>query len=610
VSELTVAAFCGIWAAVALAPEGWTVVLAPAFALVVLLSRRRPGLAGFAFAVVSILAAVLGVPADSPAALPAGFAILFAAGRYADRRVGLAVLAANVGAVTAVDEFSVENLLFGTFLLGAVYVFGVLVRRRTVGARMAADDLSTLVALDPASLAAAAVAEERTRLAGEALAVVRRAVDQMCRQANRAESDLDTSALEAVQAGGREAVTELRVLLGLLRTDEPVEDAPPARPRRWPGVVVTVVALAGMFLLEDAATLDDVAWQGVALSIAVMAGAAIGRMDVVLGCLVASAAVLVSVSADVPLVYGAWDTAACALLVWTAATDGRVRAYVAAGCLATLTVLDVHRHVPGNEAFLVAVFAVSATAGHLWAERERAERAAIETAAGLRSQQSAIAAAAVRAERLRLARDLHDVVSHAIGVMVLQAGAAQALRLTDPAAAREAVRSVQNAGIAATSELVVLFGLVDSGALGAAGVAEPEEADLDALADRMRAGGLTVDLDSAGPPEDPAVRATAYRVVQEALTNAARHAPGAAVSIVVRPERGWLRVEVRNSGAVGVDTATPEPPARPTNGSGFGLVGLAERVRALGGDLAAGPADDGGFVVSARVPLVAAAVSP
>ena len=107
----------------------------------------------------------------------------------------------------------------------------------------------------------------------------------------------------------------------------------------------------------------------------------------------------------------------------------------------------------------------------------------------------------------------------------------------------------------------------------------------------MRGGGLTVTIN--GPkPEDPVLKATVYRVVQEALTNAARHAPGSHVEVVLSVEDGRFVVTVRDDG----------PGASDEKGGGFGLVGLAERVRALGGELVAGPAPAGGFAVTARLP--------
>jgi signal transduction histidine kinase len=204
-----------------------------------------------------------------------------------------------------------------------------------------------------------------------------------------------------------------------------------------------------------------------------------------------------------------------------------------------------------------------------------------------------------------MARELHDVVSHAIGVMVLQAGAADALRESDPVAAREAVRTIETTGARATSELEVLLGLVDGGAVGAASSPLPQDEGLSSLVDRMRASGLSIELDGGELPGDDTVRRTAYRVVQEALTNAARHAPGATVTVRTRTGDGWLSVEVEN----GPGLTAGSPPELVADG-GYGLVGLAERVRALGGELAAGPTPGDGFVVAGRLPVPQQAVLP
>jgi signal transduction histidine kinase len=149
----------------------------------------------------------------------------------------------------------------------------------------------------------------------------------------------------------------------------------------------------------------------------------------------------------------------------------------------------------------------------------------------------------------------------------------------------------------------VLFGLLDAGAVGPAGLAAPEaERDisraLTALADRMRGGGLAVTVTVAEPlPDDPALAATAYRIVQEGLTNAARHSPGSHVEVILATADGSLEVTVRDDGT------GPRRADAAHEGGGFGLVGLAERVRALGGELAAAGAPGGGFALTARLPI-------
>jgi signal transduction histidine kinase len=288
-----------------------------------------------------------------------------------------------------------------------------------------------------------------------------------------------------------------------------------------------------------------------------------------------------------------------ALLAWTAGVDGRTRSYAAllawlAAGLAAVRVLD-----PGNEAILVALVGAGAGAGHLWATRRAEERASLAAVDRLWTRHAEAAQTAVRGERLRLARELHDVASSAIGVMVLQAGAAEALRERDPVGARAALAAVRAAGAQALSELAVLFGLLDGGAVGAPGLAGTAPAGDVAgavrdLVQRVRSGGLDVALSVRGDlTGELAPAGTAFRVVQEALTNAARHAPGSRVEVVLAREGDRLSVEVRDDG-----------PAVPVAaGGGFGLVGLAERVRAEGGSIAAGPGPAGGFTVHAQLPL-------
>jgi signal transduction histidine kinase len=300
---------------------------------------------------------------------------------------------------------------------------------------------------------------------------------------------------------------------------------------------------------------------------------------------------LLAVAFHAPLAYAFSMVLASGVLAWSAAADGRPRSLAALAVLLAVTLAVVNADSPGNEGIVVASFALAAVAGHVWGRRGRESAEALTTAARLRSEHERVAEAAVREERLRLARELHDVASHAIGAMVMQAGAAAALRERDPAAARAAVRAVQDAGTEAMSELAILFGLLDAGALGPAGLAAGGRPDLEGLARRMRGGGLKVAIE--GPlPEDPVLKATVYRIVQEALTNAARHAPGSRVEVVLGREGERFVVTVRDDG----------PGTSDEQGGGFGLVGLAERVRALGGELAAGPAPAGGFAVTARLP--------
>jgi signal transduction histidine kinase len=595
--EALIGAACALWAAVAFAGEGAAALAtAPLLGVAASQFRRRPPIAGAGVLAGILLAAAAGVPSENPGSLAAAFTVVYGLGRHADIR-GLAVVAAIAFGQVAVYGLIAIDLVFISLVHAAVWGAGRLVRRRTAGAQRAAAIAAELSARDPAELAAGVVAEERARLAGEALAVVRAAVEAMRRDAVAAEATLDAAALERVQSGGRAAVADLRRLLGLLREDEvpaPVAAAPAAAT----GTARRVDAAAAA-ALAALASVEIAVWgagESLATTVAFVAAVALRRVEAALACGVALAAMVASAAFDATPAYGFAAATAFVLLSWSAAADGRPRSIAALVVLTAVSAVVSHAADPGNEWFLIAMAALSAAAGHVFAARGRESDASESAAAALRAAHRAAAERAARAERLRLARELHDVASHAVGVMVLQAGAAAALSDRDPQAARAAVRVVQTAGAEAMTELEQLFGVLDAGAVGPPGLAAAAGGELEpalrALVERVRAAGLEVDLvlDAATPGSG--VTATVLRIVQEALTNAVRHAPGSRVTVAVRRADGDLVVDVRDDGA---GTAASGKP-------GFGLVGLGERVRALGGELGAGPCDGGGFAVRARLP--------
>jgi signal transduction histidine kinase len=203
------------------------------------------------------------------------------------------------------------------------------------------------------------------------------------------------------------------------------------------------------------------------------------------------------------------------------------------------------------------------------------------------------AAAQVAQERLRIARELHDVLSHSLASISLQAGVGLHLADRRPEQAGQALHAIREISNEALAQARVALSAVRG-----AGEAGPGLADLDALVASVRASGLRVDLDTrlGGRPVPDMIGATAYRVVQEALTNVMRHA-GPGVHARTRVERAgdWLEIDVTDDGA------GAEAPAL-----GHGLRGMAERVEAAGGELRVGPAPGGGFVLHARLPLGAA----
>jgi len=237
------------------------------------------------------------------------------------------------------------------------------------------------------------------------------------------------------------------------------------------------------------------------------------------------------------------------------------------------------------------------------AQSARAQRAATlgELNAQLRREQEQRERLAASDERARIARELHDVVAHSVGVMVVQAQGARNVLDRDPERAREALRSIEDTGRAALADVRRALGVLREPGGGAAREPQPGIDDLDALADQARVTGLAVDLAVEGPsrPLPAGVGLSAYRIVQEALTNTIRHAGAAHVTIAVRYGERDLALDITDDGSGRGDGDG--------NGdrAGHGLVGMRERVAAYGGDLSAGPRRAGGFAVHARIPLEA-----
>ena len=219
--------------------------------------------------------------------------------------------------------------------------------------------------------------------------------------------------------------------------------------------------------------------------------------------------------------------------------------------------------------------------------QSRAERAEAE--------QELLAKDAVLTERTRIAREMHDAVGHRVSLMVLQAGAIE-MAAGDRAKVEQLAEQVQTAGRQALEELRQAVGVLRAGDQEDAPLAPPHGLDdLERLIKEWRAAGMAVELHR--PPDDAplvdaAVSRAAYRIVQEALTNAGRHAPGAPVTVAVERPEGQVVIRVVNG------------PGREAgqSGGGFGLVGLRERVRTLDGTLRAEPRLDGGFLVEAVLP--------
>ena len=234
-----------------------------------------------------------------------------------------------------------------------------------------------------------------------------------------------------------------------------------------------------------------------------------------------------------------------------------------------------------------------------YALQQRAKRAAEleERASRLERELEERAHAEVLAERTRIARDLHDLVAHSVSLMTVQAGAARLLLPADPARARESLRSVEETGREALADLRRLFGIVRSEEGDSALTPQPGLARLDALVEQSRTAGLPVEVAIEGKRRmlPPGVDLTAYRIVQEALTNALKHAGPARAQVTIRYGREVLDLEITDDGRR----------TRNGEGTGHGLVGMRERVALYGGEFEAGPRRRDGYAVHARLPIEA-----
>ncbi|SDF76289.1 Histidine kinase [Lentzea fradiae] len=243
----------------------------------------------------------------------------------------------------------------------------------------------------------------------------------------------------------------------------------------------------------------------------------------------------------------------------------------------------------------VACLAAAFFAVRLVSARRAYARAVEERGWLLERERESAARGAVDAERARIARELHDIVSHNVSVMVVQAGAARRVLGSDRAV--DALLAVESAGRDTMAELRHMLGLLAPSA-DSDELLEPQPglSRLGALVDKMCFAGLPVDVRISGEPRPlpSGVDLTAYRIVQEALTNALKHGDGQKAEVLVRYADHHLRVEVLSTGLKGVSTS---------DGEGRGLLGLRQRVAVLGGDLDARRRLGGGFRVRAKLPV-------
>jgi signal transduction histidine kinase len=266
----------------------------------------------------------------------------------------------------------------------------------------------------------------------------------------------------------------------------------------------------------------------------------------------------------------------------------------------TVGIVTVVYNIPGdtttsNYVFITLRFVVAWLAGYALRERAEQAEAAQERAIRAERERESAARVAVAEERARIARELHDIVAHAVSVMVLQVGAVRHKLPDELDTDRDALTGVERAGRMALAEMRRLLSAMRGDGEEVELVPQPGLDGLDSLLDDVGRAGLPVELHVDGQPFPlpRGIELSAYRIVQEGLTNALKHAHASGADVVVRYRPDELEIEVRDNGR---GTA-------PSDGRGHGLVGVRERVKIYGGEMSTSTSADGGFVLSTRLPL-------
>jgi signal transduction histidine kinase len=269
---------------------------------------------------------------------------------------------------------------------------------------------------------------------------------------------------------------------------------------------------------------------------------------------------------------------------------------------AAIVVYNDPSHEPGELIFVPVLFAIAWLAGFALRERAAQAEAAEERASHAEREREENARRAVFEERVRIARELHDVVAHHVSMMGVQAGAARVVIDRDRVKAKEALTAIETSSRQAVAELHRLLGFLRQAGDRDDLAPQPGLGQLPRLAASMSDSDLAVELSIEGEERSlpPTVDVSAYRIVQEALTNTLKHSAASRADVHVRYWPGELEVEI-------VDDGRPNGASSSTSG-GLGLIGMRERAALHGGQLSAGPAAGGGFAVKVRLPTPAGAL--
>ncbi|HEY5783325.1 MAG TPA: histidine kinase [Microlunatus sp.] len=513
--------------------------------------------------------------------------------------VGIVLAAAALSGGLAVhDQVGWLEWFFLTVLLGAL---GLALRQGVRAWRQAVVERQRVVRLsstEPHAVAVAAVREERHRLSEDIVGCLRQtllAVDAEVPTTLAAPDPVP--GIQRIRHHTQVATSELRRQLGLLRTPQSAatDVSPPpvsqGRIRSLAGRDFVVAALAVTVAAIESVVYSrlegfELSWVSFLLTV-LAASTIIGRRIAPGAAAFACGGVfLVAIVLGAPVEGGFWGLIAVCGLLWTIASRVGSSWLGLAGGSFLMVIGTIQSWMLSRSNMSIGlVMAGVAICGGLVVRMARHLAGSSHALADMRETQLRSAAAvAVSAERQTFARELHDVVSHAVGLIAVQSGAAEVAWPADPAATRESLRLISETARSALAELNRLSPDLP--------ISTRTLKDLHALVERIRSAGTSVELQADLDPE-VVLRPEVFRTVQEGLTNVVRHAPGATAWVRITTDEHETVVVVFDDGMVDA----------PSSHRGYGLVGLAERVAFAGGVLETGPGPEGrGFRVTATLP--------
>lgn len=610
--------------------------------------RARPIAGTVVIFVASVVSSLSGIEYGGvDILLPTLVALYFLGRAKTPWPLDLAIVIGFIAATASREGAEFIAVPTGALVYGTPWLFGLIVSHRAQTATAIAREAERLAAIDIARLANSAAEQERHRVIDDSISTLRTALTQICKRASNSLEAATDDSIRSIQDAAREAIDRLHATLGALRnstnTARPIAPLEQHRPGSWRSLrnlrtsitaAIAATALGSICMLAVAPLLGSDWTRPASLVPALLlppAALLAVRIPIIASLLAAAAMIVAALDAPHPPEVLMPIALPLSSLCWRIAqTDSWQKPWAIGVTVAGATVLSLG-HGWDAVGYVIVLITLGVIGGRAWADKDKVMQREEDRAAKLTAQVAAAELGAVREERRRIARELHDVVSHAIATVSLQAQVARIHRSKEPEKSTAALTTVLAIATVTSCELESIADRLQASSV---------KLDVQKLVEDACHLGLQLaaDIDSAAKHDG-----LAYRIVQEALTNAARYAPGSTISISVSTQDARRRVVVRNGTArgghvgestgalsatggnaltgAGAGAGVGEAPNTGANapagfgaaadkdaativpaGSGSGLRGLEERVAAVNGRFSAGPAGDG-FEVIADWPM-------